>query len=248
MNLPTNYVWTIVLHQSFMMALCWATGWLVLKRDWKVNYTRKINHFVLMLCPFLLAPIFPYQPNVLTFLSTVVVFTLATLVMVHPIRQRFTMVSTAFAAVDRPEDRPHTLLWIISQAIVSAVILIGLFLVFQRFEIEPLISIPLVVTGVGDGLAEPIGIRFGKHTYRVPSLAKDRNYVRSIEGSACVLAVALATVACVYPIVSLNQWLALMLFVPAMMTAAEAFSPHTWDAPFLYLTGGLTIVCVMVVF
>lgn len=245
-NLPTNYLWTIVLHQSFLMGLCWLTGLLVLNLGVKVNYTRKINHFALMLCPFLLAPVFPYQPSLSTFLTTVVVFTLATSIMCHPIRQRFSMVNTAFAAVDRPEDRPYTLFWIISQAIVSAIILTNMFLVFQKLGIAALISIPLVVTGVGDGLAEPVGIRFGKHTYRVPSLAKDRIYLRSIEGSACVFIVAILTVACVYPIVTFNQWLTLLVLVPTIMTAAEAFAPHTWDAPFLYLAAGLTIAGVMV--
>lgn len=32
--------------------------------------------------------------------------------------------------------------------------------------------------------------------------------------------------------------------IPAAMTLAEAFSPHTWDTPFLFLVGGL-IVCLI---
>ncbi|MCM2369223.1 hypothetical protein [Aporhodopirellula aestuarii] len=244
LNLPTNFLWTISLHQLLLAVLCWATGWLVVNRNWKVNYTRKINHFALMLCPFLLAKVFPYQPSITTFLATVCVFTIATLAMSHPVRERVSMMKTAFAAVDRPEDRPHTLLWIISQAVVAAIVLMGIFLAFQELDIPALVSIPLVVTGIGDGLAEPVGVRFGKHTYRVPSLAKNRSYVRSIEGSACVWIVALLSVACVYPLVSTGQWIALMLLLPPIMTATEAASPHTWDAPFLYLSGGLTIAAV----
>ncbi len=195
-----------------------------------------------MLCPFLIAPVLPYQPSTWTFLTTITVFTLATLALSHPIRKRISLMQTSFAAVDRPEDHPYTLLWIISQAIVSALILTMLFLIFQKLEITELISIPLIVTGVGDGLAEPVGIRFGKHTYRVPSLAKGRQYVRSIEGSACVWVVALLSVVFTYSVVSTPQWIAMLLLLPPAMTATEAISPHTWDAPFLYLSGGLTII------
>ena len=36
-----------------------------------------------------------------------------------------------------------------------------------------------------------------------------------------------------------------LVFIPILMTLAEAFSPHTWDGPFLYLSGGLSTVLVL---
>jgi len=33
--------------------------------------------------------------------------------------------------------------------------------------------------------------------------------------------------------------------IPIAMTLAEAFSPHTWDSPFLYLVGGTTTILVI---
>ena len=33
--------------------------------------------------------------------------------------------------------------------------------------------------------------------------------------------------------------------VPFAMTLAEAFSPHTWDGPFLYLAGGISLIGVL---
>jgi len=33
--------------------------------------------------------------------------------------------------------------------------------------------------------------------------------------------------------------------IPVAMTLAEAFSPHTWDSPFLYLVGGTTTIMVI---
>lgn len=33
-----------------------------------------------------------------------------------------------------------------------------------------------------------------------------------------------------------------LAIVPVAMTLAEAFSPHTWDGPFLYLVGGMSLI------
>jgi hypothetical protein len=40
------------------------------------------------------------------------------------------------------------------------------------------------ITGVGDGLAEPVGIWLGKHKYKTRSCFSPRRYTRSWEGSA----------------------------------------------------------------
>lgn len=45
--------------------------------------------------------------------------------------------------------------------------------------------------GAADAIAEPVGVRFGKHKYRVPSLKKVRVAERSLEGSLSVLVVSL---------------------------------------------------------
>jgi len=36
-----------------------------------------------------------------------------------------------------------------------------------------------------------------------------------------------------------------LLIIPIAMTLAEAFSPHTWDGPFLSLVGGSSTVGVL---
>ena len=40
------------------------------------------------------------------------------------------------------------------------------------------------------------------------------------------------------------QFAVAMGTIPAALTLAEAFSPHTWDTPFIVLIGGL-IVCLI---
>ena len=48
-----------------------------------------------------------------------------------------------------------------------------------------------VVNGLGDGLAEPVGIKWGKHKYQTRAIwyhgkVCSGEFVRSLEGSACV--------------------------------------------------------------
>ncbi len=45
--------------------------------------------------------------------------------------------------------------------------------------------------GAADAIAEPVGVRFGKHKYKVPSLRKVTVAERSLEGSFSVLVVSL---------------------------------------------------------
>jgi phytol kinase len=46
--------------------------------------------------------------------------------------------------------------------------------------------------GAADAIAEPVGVRFGKHKFKVPSLKKVKVSERSLEGSFSVLIVSLA--------------------------------------------------------
>jgi phytol kinase len=41
------------------------------------------------------------------------------------------------------------------------------------------------------------------------------------------------------------QFILAMLFVPILMTLAEAYSPHTWDTPFLMFTGYASLMLIM---
>ena len=243
---PANYLWTLLLHNVLLASLCWMLGIAVKRREWRVNYTRKINHFALMVIPFAIGPFLPYEPSWITITTTLVVFLITTSLFAEPIRGRFSMVQTAFSSVDRPEDRPHTLLWILTQAIAAYAVLVVLFLTFAKLDLHDFIIIPLLVNGIGDGLAEPIGVRFGRHRYRVPSLASGRHYTRSLEGSACVVVMSIVTVMLLHQQMTLPQFALMMIVIPVGLTVAEAFSPHSWDSPFMYAVAGMLIVPIMV--
>ncbi|WP_166831439.1 diacylglycerol/polyprenol kinase family protein [Thalassoroseus pseudoceratinae] len=245
---PTNYLLTLVIHNVVLAAWCWLLGLAVLEFGVKVNYTRKLNHFVLFMLPIALAPLLPYEPNVWTISASAVVFLATTAIFSRPIRERFSIVRTAFASVDRPEDRPYTLCWIITQALAAYATLVGVFFVLRAWGDPRLITIPLLITAIGDGLAEPVGVRFGRHRYRVMSWVSGREYVRSWEGSACVLVSSVVILLCMSSLLTTTQLICLLLFLPPLMTLIEAVAPHSWDAPFLYVVGGGTIAIVLLVF
>ena len=65
------------------------------------------------------------------------------------------------------------------------------------------ILIPIVVNVIGDGLAEPVGIAWGRHEYRARALwYRGRfcagEFKRTLEGSAVVYVTALAAIAPMY--------------------------------------------------
>ena len=94
---------------------------------------------------------------------------------IKPIRRRATFLMLVFRAYDRPQDRPYTLTWLLTQLAGGYVITLGLFLYLDARGsgvVPPgagqAILIPIVVNVIGDGLAEPVGIRWagqGTTTY-----------------------------------------------------------------------------------
>jgi hypothetical protein len=111
-----------------------------------------------------------------------------------------------FKAYDRAQDRPHTLVWLLTRLAGGYVVILGLYMYLQNRGsgtlppgAERAILIPVVVNVFGDGLAEPIGIAFGRHKYRARALwYKGRccagEFKRTLEGSAVVYFVTLLAV------------------------------------------------------
>lgn len=221
------------------------SGVLATRAGVKVNYTRKIVHFTVFLFPILTVDLFPFEPTLATTLVSGAILMGLIVGITEPVRRRFSVVAIMFAAVDRPEDRPHTLLWLTTQVLAGYAVLVPLAVIFDRMGLMSLIYIPILINGVGDGLAEPVGVRFGKHRYEVRALTSKRTYTRSLEGSACVLLTGFAVVAAFHDLFTTSQFVAALFLVPALMTLAEARSPHTWDSPFLFLSGGLTLLAIV---
>jgi dolichol kinase len=219
-------------------------GLLVERRGVRVNYTRKINHFALFFLPVFLASHFTFEQTLWTVAATGAVLMTSLALYAAPVRTRVPLVATMFASFDRPEDRPHTMLWLLTQIAAGYAVILPLAVLFAQRGTPGLMLIPVLINGIGDGLAEPVGVRFGRHRYSVRALHGGRTYTRSLEGSACVLVTGVLTVLAFRASFTPVQFHAALATVPAAMTLAEAFSPHTWDTPFLFLTGGTLLLAI----
>lgn len=127
----------------------------------------------------------------------------------------------AFLANTRRSDAPHEVFYFWSSWVISAGGLVGIHLVFGDIVVTRTAAL---LVGIGDGIAEPIGRRWGRHTYRVRSLA-GAGAVRSLEGSAAVFAGCLTVLLACFGLTVLAPALVLAL----ILTVVEAFSPHGLD-------------------
>ena len=227
-----------------------STGTLARYFNVKVNYTRKINHFAIFFMPVFIDK----QYNAETFTDFIylaisaAISTLSLLAFYEPIRKVIPPAQLMFEGFDRPEDRPHTLTWLWTQFGVGFGVMLPMIRLFGQRDLESLVLIPILINIIGDGLAEPVGIRFGKHEYKTRALFTNKTYVRTLEGSACVLITGFIVLAYHASAFDTTMQFALsMLFVPIIMTLTEAYSPHTWDTPFLMFTGYVSLLLIMLI-
>jgi len=226
-----------------------AKGKTAAKNSWfKVNYTRKIQHFAAYATPILIRSPF-HTENWLTVCWGDMATLLGFLIVIKPIRESHAFFMMQFNAFDRPEDRPFTLKWIVLGDIVPGMAVLALFYVvfgpyhlINGMPVTELCYIFAMVAGLGDGLAEPVGVYTGTHKYEVGALCAGdevRKYQRSMEGSCCVAWWTYVFVIqkwYLFPNAT-SFWLT-WLVLPPLMAWSEARSPHTMDTPFIFLVGG----------
>jgi phytol kinase len=170
---PTPHVVAVVapLAAVYAVLVAWLAGRLKSKRGLRTAYTRKTFHFLI----FTMAGAVQWfwrTPGVVVFggVVSLVVFYAVWQGDGHPF----------YEALARPADAPHRRRFIVIPWVTTA---LGGFmsnLLFPGFA-----SVGYFVCGWGDAVGEPVGSRFGKHVYRVPSLS-GVPAVRSIEGSVAV--------------------------------------------------------------
>ena len=225
-----------------LLSCLWLSGRAVQAGYIRVNYTRKINHFLLFLWQFTLRDMLAADVGAAVHaLDQVLTFALTIAIFARPLRDRSPALATMFAAYDRPEDRPFTLRWLSLQLLLTYAIAAPLHLYFLSLGRPELLTILILVNGIGDGLAEPVGVRFGRRRYTVRALFTRRLYQRSFEGSACVFASALLALWLYSDLFTSSQWIAALLLLPPVVTLAEARAPHTFDSPLIFLIGGAAL-------
>ena len=212
-------------------------GYFKEKYDLKVNYTRKINHISFWSVPFILDALIDIQENIIS-VSWNIFFVMGGLMLfMKPIRNLDCtgLLNFAFKTIDRPEDRPNTLKWLVWQAIGVGLAILPFSALWTYWDFNVSL-VPIMIVTFGDGLAEPVGVKFGKHKYKVKGLCTDQEYTRSLEGSSVVFIVSVIMLLALYNEFYWEELVANLLIVPLCATISEALAPHTLDNPIIIIT------------
>jgi len=224
-----------------------------------VNYSRKFVHVCYFLFPLILDKyLLGFKQDVISALWTVWVVIFLLLLMAEMFVNRFPLFRILYAAIDRPEDRPFTRLWFITQLIFSIIIIAFYSYVFsvviesdesgrEHPDRSNWVFIIVLVVALGDGLAEPVGVRFGKHKYTTRAMCTHDKYTRSIEGSACVAIMTVIAVSAYFNDFRTAEYVSMVVILPVVMTLTEAVAPHTWDNPILFFVGYTTMLVIYLI-
>lgn len=201
---------------AFSLLAAQIAGWMK-KKGIRTPYTRKTFHFLI----FSAAGVLQYQFGVkaVTILGGLV-FLIVLAAVLAGNRWWF------FRALARETDHPHEKKFILLPLIATAAggILSNLLFPSTAF-------IGYFVGGWGDAIGEPVGSRWGRHRYSVPTLFGVRAQ-RSLEGSAAVflLSAIIATV-CIVQVSALPLGTVILWGLICGATAAlvESFSSHGLD-------------------
>ena len=152
--------------------MAWLVGRMRTMREVPVPYTRKLFHFVIYTGA---AGVQALAGLAGTMAYGTVVAALVLVALVRSDGNPF------YEALARPSDRPHRSLFILIPLVTTA--LGGLV---SNILVGSYATVGYLVCGWGDAVGEPVGTRWGKHRYSVPSLAGVAA-TRSVEGSLAVL-------------------------------------------------------------
>lgn len=231
----------LLIKYTVIGVIQFCVGLLVVHYNIRVNYSRKIVHIFYFVWPQLLDKIIlDFDKTIYIELWNIQIIMLFLVLFIEPIRKKIWICDVMFKSIDRPEDRPYTLYWSVTQLLASLVVIAGAVLLFDSQDLDTnWVFIPLLVLTVGDGLAEPIGIRFAtpSTTYKVKGMCVNREYTRSYQGSSWVWLVGMASICIFIESFTTSQKIFNLIVLPVILTMVEAAAPHTWDNPLILFTG-----------
>jgi phytol kinase len=215
---PSAALWAFLFPAALLygVAAAWLAGWLRVQRGWRVGYTRKLFHFLIFTAAGVLQLVWG--------LPVVVVFgTAISLLVLWAVYKGAH--SPFYLALARPSDAPQEKLFILIPLLTTATggVLANLF--FGHWA-----AIGYLVGGWGDAVGEPVGSRWGKHRYKVPSMAGVAA-TRSLEGSAAVFLVSaiVAFIGLQAQEIQFETALPYALLIALAGTSIEAISTHGLD-------------------
>ncbi len=203
------------------------TGYLRLREILRPGDARKINHVVAFvggsLCFGWLEP----EQSRITGTAAGVVLLAAVFLTCQ--LKRWKPFSWAFAGNTRPDDAPNEAFYFWSSWLLSISSLLMIEVIFREITITRAAAI---VVGIGDGIAEPIGSRFGRHIYKIPAIRTGKPRTRSLEGSAAVAAGAFFSIIVIMIYTTdhgLYRSLAAAGSIGMGAAIVEAVTPHGFD-------------------
>lgn len=128
----------------------------------------------------------------------------------------------AFLANTRKSDAPHEAFYFWSSWLLSISALAVIHVVVDDVVVTRTAAL---LVGIGDGIAEPIGRRLGRHKYRVLSLTMGTPAIRSWEGSAAVFVGCFLTLIACFGV----DVVGIAVVIALILTFVEAVSPHGLD-------------------
>jgi phytol kinase len=232
------YVFTFYLIGSFL-------GKLKQKLNLKIHLTRKLFCMMIFISGFILPQIISTQnfPHYFPLLSSVMTIFLI-LSLSSKIRLFFLPSTLTFEAINREGEENETLkrLWT-ETLFTSILVFIAGYFFSPSFQIY--LFYPALVSGLSDSAAEIVGGYWGKKKYQTLKLWGGGTHYRTIEGSFAFFIVSVLISGLISFYVPHGESVVLTLtLLPILLTLTEAYAPHSWDNPFIFLTSYLTIAII----
>src|SRR6266496_362903 len=197
--------------------VAYLAGWMKVKKNIRTPYTRKTFHFIIFSAAGIIQ--YFYGLHAVSLMGTIVSVIVLTVVIAG---ERLWL----YKALARETDAPHQKKFIMLPLIATALggILSNIF-----FPVTACIG--YFVGGWGDAVGEPVGTKWGKHRYTVPTLFGVKA-TRSIEGSFAVMLVSIfISFICLINIssFSISHVLLASLVCGIVAASVEAISSHGLD-------------------
>lgn len=211
---------TILFFTPILLIYTWLCSWIAsylkVRKNLKTAYTRKVFHFMIFIMAGALQ-IFVGLSGVILFGIIVVLFVLFAVYQGDDF--------PFYEALARPKDAPKRSIFIVLPLATTA-----LGGVLANVLFFPFAFIGYFICGCGDAVGEPIGAKWGKHEYRVPSVFGVK-VTRSIEGSLGVFVVGFLAAFFALILSSYGLWISLYVGFACGLGGAliEAVSTHGFD-------------------
>ncbi|MFN3298341.1 hypothetical protein [Caldimonas sp.] len=189
------------------------------------GYSRKLHHVGIMLISGPCLAVLPDEQ----LLPSMIVASLALITISFIAAYSRVPVLAGMAAHSlRRRDAPHSRFFFLMPMITSNVAITISALLFPL----TLVKVAFFTVAVADGLAEPVGVRFGaSNTYRVQDIIWGWTNTKSVAGSATVFVLSAAVFAAVLSISGHAPvaTVPVVIAFAALTTTIEAFSPRGMD-------------------